>query len=176
MIASSIPLKTEPETGKHSRGKKHISTNDYTLFQFLKRVRKRARRWILIEAISLIGLSIAVWFWGTLLLDWLIEPPPAVRLLATGLLCLWIGTIILKRLIIRLRAPLRDEQLALLVERTHPELQDSLSTAVELGLGETQSASSTIDLSLLDRTTSIAAAYIKRITMGRLFRRAHLLR
>ena len=176
MIASSIPLKTEPETGKHSRGKKHISTNDYTLFQFLKRVRKRARRWILIEAISLIGLSVAVWFWGALLLDWLIEPPPAVRFLATGLLCLWIGTIILKRLIIRLRAPLRDEQLALLVERTHPELQDSLSTAVELGLGETQSASSTIDLSLLDRTTSIAAASIKRITMGRLFRRTHLLR
>ena len=65
MIASSIPLKTEPETGKHSRGKEHISTNDYTLFQFLKRVRKRARRWILIEAISLIGLSIAD-LWGSI--------------------------------------------------------------------------------------------------------------
>ena len=75
----------------------------------------------------------------------------------------------------RLQAPLRDEQLALLVERTHPELQDSLSTAVELGLGETRSASSTIDLRLLDRTTSIAAASVGRITMGRLFRRTHLL-
>ena len=176
MIASSIPLKTESETGKHPRSKMNGSTNDYKLSQFLKRIRKRARRWILIEAISLIGLSIAAWFWSTLLLDWLIEPPPVVRLLATGTLCLWVGTIVLNRLIKRLRAPLRDEQLALLVERTHPELQDSLSTAVELRLGETQSTLSTIDVSLLDRTTSIAAASIKRITMGRLFRRPHLLR
>ncbi|MEO2042195.1 MAG: hypothetical protein ABGW79_10065 [Pirellulales bacterium] len=176
MIASGIPLKTESETGQHPRGKKPLSTNDHKLSQFLNRVRKRARRWILIEAISLIGLSVAVWFWGTLLLDWLIEPPPAVRLLAGGAFCLWIGTITIKRLVMRLQAPLRDEQLALLVERTHPELQDSLSTAVELGLGETQSSSSTIDFHLLDRTTSIAAASVQRITMGRLFRRTHLLR
>ncbi len=176
MIASSIPLKTEPETSQHPRSKMHGSTNDYKLSQFLKRIRKRARRWIFIEAISLIGLSIAAWFWSTLLLDWLIEPPPVVRFLAVGALCLWVSTIILNRLIRRLRAPLRDEQLALLVERTHPELQDSLSTAVELRLVETQSTSSTIDVTLLDRTTSIAAASIKRITMGRLFRRTHLLR
>ena len=130
----------------------HGSTNDYKLSQFLKRIRKRARRWILVEAISLIGLSIAAWFWSTLLLDWLIEPPPVVRLLAIGTLCLWVSTIVLNRLIRRLRAPLRDEQLALLVERTHPELQDSLSTAVELRLGETQSTLSTIDVSLLERT------------------------
>ena len=176
MIASSIPLKTEPETGQQPRSKMHGSPNDYKLSQFLKRIRKRARRWIFIEAISLIGLSIAAWFWSTLLLDWLIEPPPVVRLLAVGALCLWVSTIILNRLIRRLRTPLRDEQLALLVERTHPELQDSLSTAVELRLVETQSTSSTIDVTLLDRTTSIAAASIKRITMGRLFRRTHLLR
>ena len=176
MIASSIPLKTEPETGQHARSKMRGSPNDYKLSQFLKRIRKRARRWIFIEAISLIGLSIAAWFWSTLLLDWLIEPPPVVRFLAAGALCLWVSTIILNRLIRRLRAPLRDEQLALLVERTHPELQDSLSTAVELRLVETQSTSSTIDVTLLDRTTSIAAASIKRITMGRLFRRTHLLR
>ena len=176
MIASSIPLKTEPETGQHPRSKMHGSPNDYKLSQFLKRIRKRARRWVFIEAISLIGLSIAAWFWSTLLLDWLIEPPPVVRFLAVGALCLWVSTIILNRLIRRLRAPLRDEQLALLVERTHPELQDSLSTAVELRLVETQSTSSTIDVTLLDRTTSIAAASIKRITMGRLFRRTHLLR
>ena len=176
MIASSIPLKTEPETGQHARSKMRGSPNDYKLSQFLKRIRKRARRWIFIEAISLIGLSIAAWFWSTLLLDWLIEPPPVVRFLSIGALCLWVSTIILNRLIRRLRAPLRDEQLALLVERTHPELQDSLSTAVELRLVETQSTSSTIDVTLLDRTTSIAAASIKRITMGRLFRRTHLLR
>ena len=84
MIASSIPLKTESGTGKQPPSTARGSTNDNRLSQFLKRIRKRARRWIFIDSISLIGLTVAVWFWGTLFLDWLIEPPPIVRLLAVG--------------------------------------------------------------------------------------------
>ena len=60
------------------------------------------------------------------------------------------------RLVRRLRAPLHDEQLALLAERTHPELQDCLSTAIELRGSKERSTLSTIDVTLLDRTTSIA--------------------
>ena len=129
MIASSIPLKTESGTGKQPPSTARGSTNDNRLSQFLKRIRKRARRWIFIDSISLIGLSVAVWFWGTLFLDWLIEPPPIVRLLAVGILCLQITTIVLNRLVRRLRAPLHDEQLALLAERTrafHKNLLDKI--------------------------------------------------
>ena len=176
MIASSIPLKTESGTGKQPPSTARGSTNDNRLSQFLKRIRKRARRWIFIDSISLIGLSVAVWFWGTLFLDWLIEPPPIVRLLAVGILCLQITTIVLNRLVRRLRAPLHDEQLALLAERTHPELQDCLSTAIELRGSKERSTLSTIDVTLLDRTTSIAASSIKQVDLSRLFRRTHLLR
>ena len=176
MIASSIPLKTESGTGKQPPSTARGSTNDNRLSQFLKRIRKRARRWIFIDSISLIGLSVAVWFWGTLFLDWLIEPPPIVRLLAVGILCLQITTIVLNRLVRRLRAPLHDEQLALLAERTHPELQDCLSTAIELRGSKERSTLSTIDVTLLDRTTSMAASSIKQVDLSRLFRRTHLLR
>ena len=72
--------------------------------------------------------------------------------------------------LVRLRAPLHDEQLALLAERTHPELQDCLSTAIELRGSKERSTLSTIDVTLLDRTTSIAASSIKQVDLSRLFR------
>ena len=182
MVATPTPLKTEPAYTKRATNNERLSPDNHRLFQFLQRVRKRARRWILLEAFSSIGFSIAAWFWLTLLLDWLIEPPPEVRILAAGTLCAWVAFVLVNKLFLRLRTPLHDEQLALLIERTHPELQDSLSTAIELRLNNTGELNGTgeltreIDPTLLSRTTSIAAASIRKIKMGRLFRRTQLLR
>jgi len=44
-----------------------------TIRRFLDRVRQRARRWIWVETAAQFGLVTALWFWATLLLDWLIE-------------------------------------------------------------------------------------------------------
>ena len=105
-----------------------------------------------------------------------------MRILAAGTLCASVAFVLVNKLFLRLRTPLHDEQLALLIERTHPELQDSLSTAIELRLNNTGELNSTgeltreIDPTLLSRTTSIAAASIRKIKMGRLFRRTQLLR
>ncbi len=176
MIATPTSLNTEPALIKQLPSNEQLSTDNHRLSQLLQRVRKRARRWILLEAFSSIGFSIAAWFWLTLLLDWLIEPPAGVRIVAAGVLCFWVMFVLVNKLFLRLRTPLHDEQLALLIERTHPELQDSLSTAIELRLGNTGMPAREIDPTLLDRTTSIAAASIRKITMGRLFRRTQLLR
>ena len=182
MVTTPTPLKTEPAYTKRATNNERLSPDNHRLFQFLQRVRKRARRWILLEAFSSIGFSIAAWFWLTLLLDWLIEPPPEVRILAAGTLCASVAFVLVNKLFLRLRTPLHDEQLALLIERTHPELQDSLSTAIELRLNNTGELNGTgeltreIDPTLLSRTTSIAAASIRKIKMGRLFRRTQLLR
>ncbi|MDA7899297.1 DUF4175 domain-containing protein [Pirellulales bacterium] len=176
MIATPTPLKTEPALTQQATNNERLSPDNHRLSQLLQRVRKRARRWILLEAFSAIGFSIAAWFWLTLLLDWLIEPPPGVRILAAGILCFWVVFVLVNKLFLRLRIPLHDEQLALLIERTHPELQDSLSTAIELRLNNTGELTREIDPTLLGRTTSIAAASIRKIRMGRLFRRTQLLR
>lgn len=145
------------------------------LRRFLERVRRRARRWIWFEAISLVALATAGWFWATLLLDWLIEPPAGVRMLAMAGLAVWLSVIVSRQLIDRLQTRLGDGPLALLVERTHPELNDSLSTAIELDPRESTPAAP-LDHELLARTTALAAATIGRVTFSRLFRRRRLLR
>ena len=145
------------------------------LRRFLGRVRRRARRWIWFEALSLIALAVTAWFWLTLLLDWLIEPPAGVRMLAVGGLAVWLAIIVSQRLIGRLQTRLGDGPLALQVERTHPELNDSLSTAIELSPAQSR-PSDPIDPALLGQTTALAAATIGRVEFGRLFRRRRLLR
>ena len=145
------------------------------LRRFLDRVRRRARRWIWFEAVSLVALAAASWFWATLLLDWLIEPPAGVRMLAMGGLAIWLAVIVSRQLIDRLQTRLGDGPLALLVERTHPELNDSLSTAIELDPRESTLAAP-LDPELLARTTALAAATVGRVTFSRLFRRRRLLR
>jgi len=146
-----------------------------TIRRFLDRVRQRARRWIWVETAAQFGLVTALWFWATLLLDWLIEPPPGIRLLAALVLVVWLLGLVSFRLVGRLRTRLRDEPLALLVERTHPEMADSLSTAVELNSRQADPAFP-VDGDLLARTTSAAAAAVNRVSISQLFKRRRLLR
>lgn len=143
--------------------------------RFLDRVRQRARRWIWVETFSQVGLTAAFWFWTTLLLDWLIEPPPGVRVLAVIMLIGLLFGLLSLRLIGRLRTHLRDEPLALLVERTHPVLADSLSTTIELNSKRANTATP-IDAELLDRTTATAADALHQVRIPQLFQRKRLLR
>ena len=168
MIATPAPPDSPPAAGPRSAD---ISK----LRRFLERVRRRARRWIWFEAVSLVALATTGWFWATLLLDWLIEPPAGVRMLAMGGLATWLGVIVSRQLIDRLQTRLGDGPLALLVERTHPELNDSLSTAIELDPRESTLAAP-LDQNLLAKTTAMAAATVGRVDFKRLFRRRRLLR
>jgi len=145
------------------------------LRRFLARVRRRARRWIWFEAVSQILLVAAGWFWLTLLLDWLIEPPAGVRMLAVGGLAVGLAVLVTRQLVGRLQTRLGDEPLALLVERTHPRFGDSLSTAIELA-PRASTPSVPLDRALLARTTALAAASVGGVDFGRLFRRRRLLR
>lgn len=168
MIATPAPPASSPAAGPRS-------ADIAKLRRFLDRVRRRARRWIWFEAVSLIALAVAAWFWASLLLDWLIEPPGGVRMLAVGGLAIWLAGIVYRQLIGRLQTRLGDGPLALLVERTHPELNDSLSTAIELDPRESTPAAP-LDPELLAQTTALAAAAVGQVAFGRLFRRRRLLR
>ena len=102
------------------------------LVRLLDRLRRQIRRWIWIESLAMVCVAGAALFWGSLLCDWLLEPPSWVRGLwavATG-----VGLAILLRgkLFARLATPLEDASLATLVERGHASFRDSLSTAIEL--------------------------------------------
>ena len=147
------------------------SANLRTVARLLSVVRRRAGRWIVIEAVALAGLAAAAAFWGSLAVDRMLEPPAWVRVaMVLGGLAglLWIAR---RKLIDRLRTRLSTRSLALLVERHHPFFRESLVTAVELGLEGTVPADrDRVDPGMLAQTAAEAAAGVPGVRVADLFR------
>ena len=108
------------------------TANDQSVTRLLGELRGRIRTYVWAEALLGALLFLGGVFWGGLLLDWMFEPSPSIRLavhvvVATvvGAMLLWWGV---RRWIVRLS----DHSLALLVERLHPELAERLSTSIDL--------------------------------------------
>lgn len=142
---------------------------DTSPFQRLfQRLRRWTRFWIRIESVAIAMLAVAVFFWASLVIDWWLEPPVAVRVAGVVAVAAALAWILIVKLAIRLRTPLADRDLALLVERHHPEFADSLSTAVDRQDAPT-------DPELLGRTVRAAIDRLPTIRIGRLFRSSALL-
>ncbi|MFM8539433.1 MAG: hypothetical protein ACKOES_15415 [Planctomycetaceae bacterium] len=140
--------------------------------RMLAAVRRRARLWIWVESLAWLALVAAAAFWLTLLFDWWVEPPVAVRLTALALTACAIAWIVALKLLARLRAPLSDASLALVVERHDARFGDSISTAISLAdrppdAGDTGAP---CDPDLAARTTAAAAALAGSVRLGGLFR------
>ncbi|MCE5267335.1 MAG: hypothetical protein LLG00_05565, partial [Planctomycetaceae bacterium] len=96
-------------------------------------LRRRIRQYVWLEGSAAAIVWLAAAFWATLAVDWLFEPAPAVRgILLAGaaamllvVLVRWIGR--------RVFVPITDGNVAMLLERRFPELDDTLLTAVVLG-------------------------------------------
>lgn len=140
------------------------------IHRLLARIRREARWWIWIESLAMLAVTTSVAILATLAIDWLIEPPAWARaalvVMATGVL-MWI---VATRLIVRLSTPLEDRSLALAVERRHPELGDTLSTAVGLA----SATSPEVDPVLVQRTAEAARSLTARVSPRRVFRRRQL--
>lgn len=140
------------------------------LREALAGLRRQTRRWVWIESLGLLVLWAAAAFWLSLIIDRLLEPPWPVRiamLAAAGAILAWL---VATKLMGRLTAPLDDAQLALLVERSHPQFRDSLSTAVELSRGPRDD----VNDALLARTAAAAASRLEAIDPASIFRKRSL--
>ena len=140
------------------------------LLRLLDTLRRQTRRWIWIESLALVCLCGAAVFWGSLLLDWAIEPPAWVRASLAAAVLLGLAWLLLTKLFMRLARPLADEALALVVERAHAGFRDSLSTAIELA-GRPREG---VDQQLLARTTAEAVGMLGAVRPESLFRRRRL--
>lgn len=140
------------------------------LLRLLADVRRRTRAWIWIESLAWLTLLACAGFWLSLAFDWCVEPPPwprGVLLAAVGGGLAWV---LVRRLVARLAVPLADASLAMIVERSHPEFHDGLSTAVGLA-GRRRDD---VDPALLTRTIATATALVGRVDAGRIFRARRL--
>jgi len=102
-------------------------------------VRRKLRflRWWLRSYFWEHGLNLALaWlgvaFWMSLAIDWLFEPPLAVRRAVFGIVGLVLVWVLLRTIFCRAFVRLSDLNLAMLVERRFPQFDESLLTAVAL--------------------------------------------
>lgn len=155
-------------------------TLDARLTALLGSLRGRVRRYVIWDSLLAIAALVLGAFWIGLALDYLpvwlggTEMPR----LARGILLLVVAgaflSIVAAMLIGRLRRPLPDDSLALLLERHHPELGGRLVTAVQLNRpgreGDSHSSR------LLEQVHAQAAAAVAHVDPGRIFRWQPILR
>ncbi len=107
----------------------------------LSGLRASLRRLFALDGLSRLALALGAFIGVTFLADWSLGLPLAVRLilLAAGAGALiWIAV---RRLVAPLGARISDDDLAVLVERSYPELNDRLISAIQLARTPTPDAS-----------------------------------
>lgn len=96
----------------------------------LSRIRRRIRLFILVETVLVAALVVGILFWVGLGADWLWEPSRQARLGAWCGVAAGLALLVYNVAWVRVRRPLPNRSIALLVERAHPELRDRLLTSV----------------------------------------------
>ena len=154
-----------------------IATNpnlDPQLATLLGSLRQRVKRYVVWDSLLAIGVVALAAFWIGLALDYLpvmlggTEMPWLARAILLLIVSVLIAGIVSKLLIGRLKRPLPDDSLALLVERHHPKLGGRLITAVQLN--EPGRSGDSHSPELLRRVHREAAAAVDEVDPNKVFR------
>lgn len=147
--------------------------------QALSGVRWRIRWYVVAEGLSLAVIWIATMFWVVLALDYLpvlvgaSEMPAVARGVLLAAVAAMLAVILYRWVWRRLMVPLRDHSMALLLERKHADLQESLVTTVELN--ETPSHAAEFSSEMLAHTSEHARQAIGGVRPARIFNYGPLL-
>ncbi len=147
---------------------------DLAIRRILSDLRRRISRYVLLEGVAIVVAAAGLFFWITLALDtaWFafrkLELPVWFRitLLALGLATL--GVLTVRHIFQRMFRTYRERDLALVLERRFPELNDGLITAVELP----QSAAGSVPpltQAMLARTVQAVAEAVRKLPMESVF-------
>lgn len=131
----------------------------------LARLRDRIRRFIWLDTTVTVVLWSAIAFWISCALDWLIEPPVAVRALALAAFIAFAAVLKYRHFFRRIWRPLSDQQLALVLERRFGAFQESLITSVELD--DVAAGDDTYGAQMLQSTRQQAARVLPSVELDR---------
>lgn len=90
------------------------------------------RTYVYVEGAATAVVLLSAAFWCSLAADWFFEPPVWARAVLLGGLVIFFLGVIFKQIVGRLRVPLSDANMAVLLERRFARLDDTLLTAVDL--------------------------------------------
>jgi hypothetical protein len=129
-------------------------------------LRTAVRLYVLVEGLAAIAIAAGAAFWLGLGIDWLLEPRPAIRVamgVAAGLVLAYVAWRYLLR---RAFATLPSDSLALLVERSHPQLGEGLVTTVQAA---DQQDAGAIQRQMLDASARRTVDALPDVRLGRVF-------
>ncbi|MCH8839563.1 MAG: hypothetical protein IH831_02580 [Planctomycetes bacterium] len=126
------------------------------------------RGYVAWDGLATVVIVLGAAFWLALGIDWLLEPAPVVRGVMWLTVVLAVAWVSVRFFLSRIFARLSDSSLALLVERSYPQLKESLVTTIEaadrrrnLPLGNP---------AMLRQTSTAAAEAIRDVSLRHIFR------
>src|SRR5271157_4745973 len=133
----------------------------------LDALRAGIRGYIWLEGLAAMAVWIGAAFWGSMAIDWIFEPPQPVRgalLAAAGIgLAVVLFLFILRRAFVRLS----DGNMATILERQFPQLNDSLLTSVFLL--DRPNGPSGFSPQMLARTSHLAQQGLDNVPLSQVF-------
>jgi hypothetical protein len=142
------------------------------IVEVLGDLRRRIGRYVLIEGVAIVLIAMGAIFWLTLGLDaaWFgfrkLELPTWFRI---SLMVLAVATILIlavRYIVLRMARQFQQKDLALVLERRFPELNDGLITAVEMSEDD---ASGSVTNSMLTRTVDKVSENVRKLPIESVF-------
>lgn len=150
------------------------------LRSLLESLRQRIRRYVVWDSLLAIAVVFLSAFWIGWMVDYLpvlvggSEMPRSARGALLAIVLTIVVVLVARMLVARLRRPLPDDSLALLVERQHPQLSGRLITAVQLTQPNRTGDSHSADL--LKMVHRQAAETVHEVDPAKVFRSQPLIR
>jgi hypothetical protein len=144
-----------------------------TISRKVSMLRWLVRGYVALEGLAATIIAAGVAFWLALGIDWLFEPSPGWRIVMWGVAIAGIAHFVWHWLAARFFARLTDSNLALLLERSFPQIEQSLVTTLQAGRrGDVISPQQS---ELLAATSKTASDRLQQVRLGQVFRYSPLL-
>lgn len=95
-------------------------------------LRRRIRRYVWLEGLAAAAVWLGACFWTSMAVDWIFEPPAPGRAIFLAIVGIGLAGVLFRFIGNRVFVPLTDSNMATLLERRFPQLEDSLLTSVLL--------------------------------------------
>ena len=131
-------------------------------------LRAGIRRYVWLEGMAAVAVWLGAAFWGSMAIDWCFEPPRLVRECLLAVAGIGLAVVLFRFILRRAFVRLSDGNMATILERQFPQLNDSLLTSVML-LDRSSEQLSGVNPQMLADTSSLAQQRMDRVPISQVF-------
>jgi hypothetical protein len=142
--------------------------------QQLDDLRARIRSYVWLEGLAAMAVWLGAAFWGSMALDWSLELPRPVRLTILAVAGAGLAVVLFLFILRRAFVRLSDGNMATLLERQFPQLNDSLLTLVTHA--DHPADEDDINRQMLFQTCDLAERRLDSVRLGEVFNRMPIIR